>query len=766
MNRKTYLRLLPMAIVLLAALLAGAAQAYAAPPADQNEWIEGEHSDRDVHIDPIYENTFSVDDFYAYGENPSAEEAMGLDMAGAPQYDSYTYYTDVSQAADAVREQLKNHESAVTVGYEFRGSIDWSVFDQIFKKSLEHNGDPKAGDYMLSQYMGYQGRYYWYSDSYGTYVRYLYWVKWLTNMSQEQFVNQKVDEIISQMKSMTTSKEERIRFLYEYLCDHVTYDHATLEDNKYVLKYSAYAALAYGTAVCNGYSALLYRLLLESGIDCRFILGMSGEHSWNIVYMDGFYYNVDVTWDAGEDYGSYRWFMKSYADFPDHTRDYPYNTVAFENQYPIAPSSKNPVYFYPIIEGDLQYNLICGELTVVGYVGLGTPRTLVIPDQVRGYPVTRIKGNAFNDCDNLTSVTLPKTLRKIEDGSIVNGTVAGAFANCDNLVEIKNQDNQTNLQEVGLGAFWNCNSLQNFTLPNGVKKIGVAALGACSKMTIVNIPYSTRYIYPSAFAYLNADVYVYSRTCTITDSETVFGPGVTLHGYRGSTAEQWAQKYNRSFVAMNVDAHTHNWVWSSVIREPSCLEKGRYGYTCDFCGLTKEEDVDMGPHFFSKWMITEDASCLKAGKRQRFCSLCGKYEEETFGSPAGHRYGGWSTVVPATVQYTGTAVQYCTVCGAANYKTLPKLTKNTGTGGTKQSLVATKLKVNVKSKLKLKKGKKKQLVVQLIPGNSNSKVTFSSSKKKVATVSKNGLIKARKKGKTVITIKAGKATKKITVIVS
>lgn len=765
MNKKEYYRLFPTIIMLLAVFLLGTSQTFAAPPSDQEEWVEGEYSIRNIHINPLYKNIVSLDDFYSYGENLFIDEEANPEMAGAAQNDSYTYYTTVSQAASAVREQLKNHETAVTVGYRFNGSIDWDVFQQIFDKSIEHNGDPKAGDYILSQYMGYQYRYYWYSDSSGTYVRALYWVKWFTNISQEQFVDQKVSEIISRMKSMTTSKAERIRFLYEYLCDHVTYDHATLEDKKYLLKFTAYGALAHGTAVCNGYSALLYRLLLEAGIDCRYIVGMQGEHSWNIVYLDGYYYNMDSTWDAGKDYASYTWFLRSYADFPDHPRDYPYNTTAFENKYPIASTSKNPVYFYPISQGDLQYNLICGELTVVRYLGLGTPRTLVIPDHVNGYPVTRIKGDAFNDYDKLTSVTLPKTLRKIEDGSIVNGMVTGAFANCDNLVEIKTQDNQTSLQEIGLGAFWNCDSLQNITLPDGLTKIGPAAIGDCYSMTKVIVPYSTRYIYDSAFAYLNADVYVYSRTCTIADSENVFGTGVTIHGYSGSTVEKWAKKYNRSFAAMDVAAHEHSWVWSSVIREPSCLERGRFGYTCNICGLTKEEDVEMGEHVFSKWMIVEDVTCVKAGKRERFCSLCGKSEEAAYGVPAGHSYGNWNTVIPASAQKTGTAVQYCTVCGAANYKTLQKLSSNTASGGKKQSITATSLKVNTKSKIKLKKGKKKQLKVQLIPGNSTSKVTFTSSKKKVASVSATGLIKARKKGKTVITIKAGKATKKITVTV-
>ena len=55
------------------------------------------------------------------------------------------------------------------------------------------------------------------------------------------------------------------------------------------------------TAVCQGYAGLLYRLCLEMGISCRMITGTGngGAHAWNIVALDGKYYNADSTWDAG-----------------------------------------------------------------------------------------------------------------------------------------------------------------------------------------------------------------------------------------------------------------------------------------------------------------------------------------------------------------------------------------------------------------------------------------------------------------------------------
>ena len=69
-----------------------------------------------------------------------------------------------------------------------------------------------------------------------------------------------------------------------------------------------------------------------------------------------------------------------------------------------------------------------------------------------------------------------------------------------------------------------------------------------------------------------------------------------------------------------------------------------------------------------------------------------------------------------------------------------------------------------KIRVTLKKGKTYRLKVTVNAG-SVDKITFTSSNKKVAKVSKNGVIKAKKAGKARITVKSGKRTKCCRVIV-
>jgi len=109
--------------------------------------------------------------------------------------------------------------------------------------------------------------------------------------------------------------------------------------------------------------------------------------------------------------------------------------------------------------------------------------------------------------------------------------------------------------------------------------------------------------------------------------------------------------------------------------------------------------------------------------------------------------------------------------------TAKKVGKATITATTKLGATAkikvTVIKGNVKTtkitlakkKISLKKGKKYTITPEVKPISTTDKLKYKSSKKKVATVSKKGVVKAKKKGKTVITVTSGKKKVKLKVTV-
>ena len=79
--------------------------------------------------------------------------------------------------------------------------------------------------------------------------------------------------------------------------------------------------------------------------------------------------------------------------------------------------------------------------------------------------------------------------------------------------------------------------------------------------------------------------------------------------------------------------------------------------------------------------------------------------------------------------------------------------------------IKTKSISGLKKKVSVNKGKTLKLTPVLSPQTSQEMISYSSSNKKVATVSSKGVITARKKGSTTITIKSGKISVKCKVTV-
>ena len=89
--------------------------------------------------------------------------------------------------------------------------------------------------------------------------------------------------------------------------------------------------------------------------------------------------------------------------------------------------------------------------------------------------------------------------------------------------------------------------------------------------------------------------------------------------------------------------------------------------------------------------------------------------------------------------------------------------KNVATKSLKVVNVSTGKKVS--SKVSLKRKQTLKLATTVSPITSKEKVKYSSSNKKVVSVSSKGVIKAKKKGKATITVKSGKKTYRIKVAV-
>lgn len=264
------------------------------------------------------------------------------------------YLTGWDEVEVALRQQLCTFGTTASVSVAANTSYDinelaWDVLDA----GCKHTGVPTEGDYLRGNYVGANVKMSWYTIGTTNYVTFTYTMDWATTPVREAEMNVAVKKLLDELDVYDASDYEKVCAIYDYLCENVTYDYDGLAaDDKYA--HSAYAALIKGKAVCQGYATLFYRLALELGVDARYIsgIGAGGPHGWNIVKLDGKYYNLDATWDAG--YSYYQWFLVGDWYFYDHSRDFEYRTVSFYEEYPM--SNTNYVPPKVAVSGDIDGN--------------------------------------------------------------------------------------------------------------------------------------------------------------------------------------------------------------------------------------------------------------------------------------------------------------------------------------------------------------------------------------------------------------------------
>ena len=113
------------------------------------------------------------------------------------------------------------------------------------------------------------------------------------------------------------SEYDTIRQVHDKLIDLVNYNDPIVNQLSFGrgvdLAHTAYGALVADSSgnpnypVCDGYTLAFEYLLQQCGIDAVFVAGMAGSspdnmgrHAWNMVKMDGVWYETDATWDDRE----------------------------------------------------------------------------------------------------------------------------------------------------------------------------------------------------------------------------------------------------------------------------------------------------------------------------------------------------------------------------------------------------------------------------------------------------------------------------------
>ncbi|MGN0368001.1 MAG: transglutaminase domain-containing protein [Wujia sp.] len=134
------------------------------------------------------------------------------------------------------------------------------------------------------------------SDNYYVYQKYLGNGGIPSDHASAYKLYDKVEEVLASIIKPGMSDYDKELAIHDYIVKNCKYGYVETSKD---YAYRAYGALVQKTAVCNGYAEAFALLLSCVGVENQIITGTAdGElHAWNLVKLDGDWYQVDATWD-------------------------------------------------------------------------------------------------------------------------------------------------------------------------------------------------------------------------------------------------------------------------------------------------------------------------------------------------------------------------------------------------------------------------------------------------------------------------------------
>ena len=249
----------------------------------------------------------------------------------------------------ALKAQTDNFSITYTGDKEDLGLTDDSDLGQVLRTMSARSSDgPDNADYPALNIA--DGLMCWLDEAY------YFDIDYLATQEEIDEVSRRAQEIVDSFDLSQEDDYTKIKLLYEYICTHYTYDDT-------LTKFSAYDGLTTGSMVCQGYALLTYKVMWSAGIPSRIVTGVSQQenHAWNIVKLNGVWYNLDTTWDAADEIGGvmhWNYFLKSEADFTGHTRFNPYITDNYNRAHPMAKKSMELPKMTVVVNGSDVVNLV------------------------------------------------------------------------------------------------------------------------------------------------------------------------------------------------------------------------------------------------------------------------------------------------------------------------------------------------------------------------------------------------------------------------
>lgn len=357
-----------------------------------------------VLVTKVLENNICANLFYAPSEIADGNYTLVIQKDLGPLYtnriltESYSFEISSNGDAAGYAEMASNESEIVeSVSYRIDLTADDAMFvsipanlqvtdynqlsANIFKNLMRKY--PLALDYGVNDVISIRFSTGENEDVMMFVITYIYEKQ--ERITRRQAVFQKAQEIVQTVIDQTYNDYDKVLALHDYLILNTMYDmESFLNQNGPFDIHTAYGALINGLAVCDGYAKAMYVLLNTAGIETIVVYGEAGDvtdkvgHAWNMVKLDGDWYQLDVTWDDMDSRGGveidYSYFNVTDDDISsDHWWD--------QSLYPTCTATNyryGNYYKAEIVPEVVYYNLPnTVQIVVKDYKGNPQPEKLV-----------------------------------------------------------------------------------------------------------------------------------------------------------------------------------------------------------------------------------------------------------------------------------------------------------------------------------------------------------------------------------------------------
>ncbi|MDE7086591.1 MAG: leucine-rich repeat domain-containing protein [Clostridia bacterium] len=263
--------------------------------------------------------------------------------------------------------------------------------------------------------------------------------------------------------------------------------------------------------------------------------------------------------------------------------------------------------------------------------GTAEGKDIIIASEYKGLPVTSVGFNAFNDCSDINSITIPDSVTNIE---------GNAFSECRNLKSINIPDSVTSISDTALYgcirlkynvysnvnylgnetnkytllvksknlnlnsyeiyentkiiygyAFYRCGNLESLTVPDGVISIGGDACSSCSNIKNITIPDSVTSIGGGTFRNCtNLSSITLPNKITNIDSYTFDGcSGLTDLTLSKNVTSIFGYAFNGCISLSKINYSGTKSYWKSIKKDDTWNENtGNYIVSCSDGKMNKK----------------------------------------------------------------------------------------------------------------------------------------------------------------------------------